>query len=52
MNRRNVLVALFGIGPLASIRLFAKDQGNGKGKGKGKGLIDWTNQQGASAASA
>jgi hypothetical protein len=34
MNRRKLLVALIGVGPLATVCLLAKDQGNGKGKGK------------------
>jgi hypothetical protein len=33
MNRRKLLVALFGVGPLATVCLLAKDQGKGKGKG-------------------
>jgi hypothetical protein len=42
MNRRKLLVALFGVGPVATVRLLAKDQGKGKGKGKNGG----ENQQG------
>src|SRR5215831_20926859 len=34
MNRRKLLVALFGVGPLATVCLLAKNQGKGKGKGK------------------
>ena len=36
MNRRKLLVALLGVGPLATVGLLAKDQGKGKGKGIGK----------------
>lgn len=32
MNRRNLLSALFGIGPVASVTLLAKGHGKGKGK--------------------
>jgi len=31
MNRRKLLVALFGVGPLATVCLLAKNQGKGKG---------------------
>ena len=34
MNRRKLLIALFGIGSLATVCLLAKDQGKGKGKGQ------------------
>src|SRR6516164_6172196 len=34
MNRRKLFVALLAVGPLTTVRLLAKDQGNGKGKGK------------------
>lgn len=34
MNRRKLLVALFGFSPLATVCLLAKDHGKGKGKGK------------------
>ena len=40
MNRRTLLIALFGAGPLSKFRLIAKDQGRGKGK------HDKENQQG------
>jgi hypothetical protein len=33
MNRRNILIALMGAGPLSIVCLFGKDHGNGKGKG-------------------
>lgn len=33
MNRRKLLNALFGVGPMATICLLAKDQGKGMGKG-------------------
>ena len=36
MNRRTFATALFGVGSLSTISLFAKDQGKGKGKGKDK----------------
>ena len=32
MNRRKLLIAMFGIGSLATVCLIAKDQGKGKGK--------------------
>src|SRR5215472_2927364 len=34
MNRRKLLIALFTVGPMTTLCLLAKDQGNGKGKGK------------------
>ena len=34
MNRRKLLIALFGNGPLTTVYPFAKNQGKGKGKGK------------------
>ena len=33
MNRRKLLVALFGVGPQATVGLLAKDQDHGKSKG-------------------
>src|SRR5215831_16890644 len=42
MNRRTLLVALFGVGPQAPVCLFAKDHRKGKGKGKD----DRENEQG------
>jgi hypothetical protein len=42
MNRRKLLVALFGFGPQATVCLLAKDHGKGKGKGKN----DKENEQG------
>ncbi len=41
MDRRKLLIALFGVGPLATVGLLGKDHGNGKGKGRNK-----ENQQG------
>jgi len=32
MNRRKLLIALLGVGPLATVCLLAKDKGKGKGK--------------------
>jgi hypothetical protein len=34
MDRRKLLIALFGISPLSTMYLLAKDHGNGKGKDK------------------
>ena len=34
MNRRQLFIALFGVSPLVTVCLFAKDHDNGKGKGK------------------
>jgi hypothetical protein len=34
MNRRKLLLALFGVGPLTTVCLLAKDQGRGKSKGR------------------
>ena|SRR5258708_3313812 len=35
MNRRKILISLFGLGALSAGFLFAGDEGKGKGKGKG-----------------
>jgi hypothetical protein len=36
MDRRKLLIAVFGVCPLSAVYLLAKDHGNGKGKGKNR----------------
>jgi hypothetical protein len=45
MNRRKFLIALFGVGQLATVCLLAKDQGKGKGKNNEEG--QWGDDQGS-----
>jgi len=46
MDRRKLLIALFGVCPLSTVYLLAKDHDNGKGKGKKNKQNQKDNDQG------
>src|SRR5262245_54224472 len=47
MNRRKLLIALFGIGPLTTVRVLAKDRDKGKGRGNNSSEDKQGNDQGS-----